>query len=186
MRKALPAGKPWAGSSSRNVEGTVQGSRCKKRPTQVGFLEAYLNDKLDDNRWSHRNGRKARLTVDPCAGCSSSGAEGAANFLLVGGEANPPKELRNLKLYSLTEMRDRFFSLVTEVHMSHIFPVLGALKEERKKERKREREKERKEGGKKGRKKERKRERKEGRKKKRKKKRKKEREKERKRERERK
>ena len=64
---------------------------------------------LDDNRWSHRNGRKARLTVDPCAGCSSSGAEGAANFLLVGGEANPPKELRNLKLYSLTEMRVRFF-----------------------------------------------------------------------------
>ena len=115
-----------AGCSAEDAEGTAsweilgrfpfaeRGRHCSGKQMQeeachAGFLEAHLNDKLDDNRWSHRNGRKARLAVDPCAGCSSSGAEGAANFLLVGGETNPPKELRNLKLYSLTEMRVRFF-----------------------------------------------------------------------------
>ena len=60
---------------------------------------------------------------------------------LVGGEAKSPKELPSLNLHSLTELRVRVCSSVTEVHMSHLFSVLVALKEE---EREKERNKERK------------------------------------------
>ena len=55
---------------------------------------------------------------------------GDRNLPLVGGEAKRPKELRRLNLYNWTELRVRVFSLVTEVHMSHLFPVLWTLKEE--------------------------------------------------------
>ena len=83
-------GQKEAGCSAQSAEGTAtweilgqgplratrqalpQGSRCKKRlATQVGLLGEHLNIKLDNNSWSHRNGRKARHTGDPWAGCSS-------------------------------------------------------------------------------------------------------------------